>query len=108
MNPIKLDVRGIGDVPSFKNNKMIARGRLITNPKRQKWMEHCIQLIESQLNYAMQTSAGETLTGQQALCWIAQSLPCDDSRSFIPELHITAVDCTKGEEGATITIERIG
>jgi hypothetical protein len=108
MKPIKLDVRGMGDPPSFKNNKMIARGRLITNPKRQKWMEHCIQLIESQLLFAMQTGASETLTAQRVRSWIASNMPASDSRQWVPELHVTSVDCAKGEEGATITIERIG
>jgi hypothetical protein len=104
---IRLDVRGIGDVPAMKNNKMITRGKLITNPKRQKWMEHCIQLIESQLLFAMQTDASGTLTAQQVRSWIASNMPASDSRQWVPKLNVDSSDCDKGEEGATIEIEKL-
>ena len=105
--PIKLEIKGLGHVPSFKNNKMLTRGRLITNPKRQKWMDQCIQLIESQLNFRIPINEDGTLMGQQVLSWIACNVPLDDSRQWIPELHISSRSCDKGEEGATILIERL-
>ena len=107
MPNIKLNVVGLENVPSFKNQKMIARGRLITNPERQKWMERCTQGFVSQLLSVIQTIEGETLTGQQVQSWIACNMPSNDSRQWIPELHITSEQCSKGEEGATIMIERI-
>lgn len=34
-------------------------------------------------------------------------MPEDDSRQFIPSIHIECVEVPKGEEGADIVIERI-
>lgn len=104
---IILELRGSGHVPSFKNNKMIARGRIITNPKRQKWMETCIRSIVSQLRSLCRTIVGETMTEQHQRSWTASSLPEDDCWQWIPELHIIATKCEKGQEGAIITIERL-
>jgi len=100
-------VRWIGPVPAMKNNKMIARGRLITNPKRQKWMEKCIEAFASQLLFGIPIKENETLTAQRVRSWIASNMPAKDSRQWIPQLYVEAVDCAKGEEGATITIDRI-
>jgi hypothetical protein len=36
---LKLSIHGQGHITSFKNSKMICRGRLMTNPKKQKQME---------------------------------------------------------------------
>lgn len=110
MQPIKLNVtvRNLGPVPSFKNNKMICRGRLITNPKRQKWMEQCIRSIESQLLCDIPTTEEGTLTGQRRLSWIACNMPLDDSRQWIPEIVIKSYTCDKGWDGFSMEIEQIG
>jgi len=44
-----------GNIVSFKNSKMIARGRLITDPEKQKRMESYTQAIVSQLSSEFQT-----------------------------------------------------
>lgn len=104
---IELAIRNQGHVPSFKNNKMIARGRLITAPQKQKWMNRCIQSFESQLFCGSATIEGGMLTGQQLQSLIALFMPQDDSRQWIPELHILSEDVDKGSEGAIVIIEPI-
>lgn len=97
-------VTGIGPVPSFKNKKMLAHGRLITDPKRQKWMDRCIQSFESQLRSAIQTSAGGTLMGRSLRSLIAWSRQFDDSRQWIPKQSAEAED---GPDSACLTIEQL-
>lgn len=104
---IRLEIRQLGHVPSMKNNKMLTRGRLITNPQRQRWMDLATQSIESQLFSAIRINGEETLTGQELRSLIAWSKQFDDARTWVPSLHIESSDCDKGEEGAEIIIERL-
>lgn len=104
MPTIKLVVKGIGHAPSFKNNKMLTRGMLITNPKNQKWMKKAAASIVSQLTSLYQTEEIETRTGQSLQEWIVSSLPLDDSLAW------TGVPCgnwrrvKKESEGLEIKI----
>lgn len=102
---IRLSIRGQGHCPSFKNSKVLARGRMFTKPEYQEWMEKAILAMAYQLRSIAQTSATGTLTEPQLRSWIASSLPLDDSRHWIPKLTVEAVDCEKGMEGADIVIE---
>lgn len=102
---IKLVVQGISSVPSFKNSKMIARGRLITDPKKQAWMEKCIQSFVSQLRSEFQTRGIATTTGPIPLSKIALLLPLDDSRKWIPRHCVSSRQVSKGSEGAELVIE---
>lgn len=105
---IVLSVKQQGHVPSFKNKKRVTKKfGLITHPKIKRWMEQCIQSFESQLFIESRTIAGVILTGPPPLSLIASSLPLDDSRQWIPELHIYCEEVKPGEEGATIIIEKI-
>jgi len=104
---IVLAVKNQGHVPSFKNCKRVVRNRLITRPDVKKWMERCIQSFESQLFCESQTTELVTLTGPQAPYSIASCIPLDDSRQWIPELHVLCQEVNKGEEGATIIIEQL-
>lgn len=102
-NSVVLGVQG--HVPAFKNSKMIVRGnRLITKPEYKKWMENCIQSFVSQLIFSIKTIEGEIPKAQQVHSWIASSIPEDDCWQCIPEIVIKA---TRGNAGATITIERL-
>lgn len=103
---IELEIKGLGHVPSFKNSKMLTRGRLITDPKKQRWMERAIRLIASQWRYASLIVGGATSTGRSRRS-LTVLLPQDDSWQWIPEIHCRAARVGKGEEGAKITIERI-
>ena len=105
---ITLAVRQQGHVPSFENKKRVTRqGGLITDPKTKAWMERCILGFESQLFCGSATIGGGMPTGLQQRFLIASSLPLDDSRQFIPELHVYCEEVAKGEEGAIIIIEKL-
>lgn len=104
MTPILLVVSGMGHVPSFKNNKLLTRGRLITNPRNQAWMEAVADAFASQLLCWFQTTGIEILTEQQALSSIATLVPLDDSLAWIGELSVNWRHVPKGMEGAEIVI----
>lgn len=100
-------IQGVGNIPSFKNSKMVARGRLITDPKKQKLMQQIIQDLQSTLTSAFRTIGEGTATGQSLPCLTAlcaHSTDFDDSRQWIPKLSVEGRKCNDGEEGATITI----
>ena len=103
---IRLVVRGLGAVISFKNTKMLTKGKLITDPKKQEWMRRCVQSFVSQFISLCQTDD----SGIYPEClkqYAIASLPLDDNWQ---ELEIGRASCAlteKGNEGATIIIERI-
>lgn len=97
-------VVGLGPVPSFKNKKLLTRGRLITKPERQEWMEKCIQSFESQLRSAIQTRGDGTLMEQSLRSLIVWSRQFDDSRQWIPKQVAEAED---GPDSACVTIEQL-
>lgn len=95
------------EIPSFKNSKMIARGRLITDPRKQEVMEQITTAFEFQLLCAIPHCVTQTLTEQQRLSLIASYLPLDDSRKWISELCVRWLQVPKGKEGALVRIERV-
>jgi hypothetical protein len=101
-----LVVQGQGHVPAMKNKKRIFNGRLVTDPKCQRWMQACMSSFASQLHSAFRTSEGATSTVPWQLYAIA-SLPPDDNWKVMPEIMIRAEKVEKGEEGALIHIEKI-
>lgn len=114
-SPLVLEIRG--DIPSFKNQKMILtklpngrplrRPLLITKPEFQKRMREIEDSFVLQLLSAFRTSDGKTLTGRLLRSAIALSVPADDCWTWLPEIRIRAELCAKGQEGATITLERL-
>lgn len=104
---IELRVRGLGHVPSFKNNKMLTRGRLITDPQNQKWIERCIRDLESQLRFMYRTKRDVTETEPPRLCLTHWSNQFDDSVQWIPQISINTFRVPKGSEGATVILEEI-
>jgi hypothetical protein len=109
---ITLTIQGCENVVSFKNSKLICapKGRrpmLITDPKKQKKMDRYIGLIESQLHSLYQTSETGMATGCSLASWIQSCVPLDDSRKWIPELHVYFKEVPKGDEGAVILIEKL-
>lgn len=108
MEKLTLGIRGCGNIVSFKNSKMMARGRLITDPRKQKAMDSYISALESALYSAYQTYVTETQTECSLASWIASCVPADDSWKHIPKSD--GWDCIvvpSGEEGADLIIERI-
>lgn len=94
-------------IPSKKNSKLIAHGKLITKPEYQKLLKMMEASIESQLRSCSQTAVGETSTEEQRLSWIASSTPADDCWTKVSQLAISGKLTTPGNEGCLITIERI-
>lgn len=107
MPPIRLVIQGQGHVPSFKNGKMLARGRLITHPKKQAWMEKAAASIASQLISLYQTAEAETPTGVSLQSWIQSSMPLDDSLDWIGVPCGSWRTVKKGSEGAEVIIEKL-
>ncbi len=109
---IELQVKGMGHVPSFKNNKRSIRLKngstmIVTDQKTKKWMQRCIRSFVSQLSAPWRTTEDGTLTAPPPLSLIASSLPLDDSRQWISCLIVGDKQVRKGDEGATITVEEI-
>ena len=103
---IVLGVKGLGHIPAFKNKKRIMRGRLITDPRAQKWMKECVSSFTSQLRRMFQTGDDATSTG----CWqrsAIASLPSDDNWQQMSRLTISVKEVPKGEEGGTVTLTKI-
>ena len=99
-------IRGLGNVPAFKNKKIIAGKRLITAPKARRWMEQATQAMYSKLSSYFQTTEDETSTvrwQQSAMSW----LPSDDNWKEIPMIKAKVRRVKKGEEGCIITLTKI-
>lgn len=107
MKIVSLSVKGIGHVPSFKNNKMLTRGRLITDPKKQKWMAKCTKDIESQLLCWYLTEETGTVTECTLHSKTVSSLPLDDCLAWIGSHSVSWRRVNKGEEGAVVEVETI-
>ena len=111
--PIRLEIKMMGHVPSFKNSKQMITGRggrrpmLITKPERQKWMKDATASLESQLRSELAMRGIATTTGLTQLSKIASLLPLDDSRKWIPSHSVSTRLVSKGEEGASIVINKI-
>ncbi len=112
--PVVLEVVGI--VPSFKTQKTAAMqrsrktgkwfARPLTKPEHKKWMAETVRSFVSQLRSDTTTGGGGTTTADTRHCWTVL-LPQDDCWTQVPETALTAELCKPGQEGATITIERI-
>lgn len=104
---VLLMLQGIGHVPSFKNTKMLTKGKLITSPKKQEWMRKAQAIIESQLLSAYPTTASGTATAAKLRSWIASSVPENDSCKCLTACSWRFTNAPKGREGALILIERL-
>ncbi len=110
--PLRLEIRGFGHPPSFKNSKSIYRRRdgkpfIATGKKGKAWMAQATASIASQLQSAALTACGATSTEEQRRYWIALSMPLDDCRQIIREIIIKTEDVEPGQEGADIVIEKL-
>jgi hypothetical protein len=102
---LRLEIKGLGHCPSFKNNKMLTRGQLITAPKKQQWMNRATRSLESQLLSAIRMTVAEMPMALSPQFWMCLSGRFDDSVQWIPEICVKAEKCAKGDEGALIVIE---
>lgn len=109
---IRLEIKGLEHVPSFKNKKTIYRRSdgtpfIATGKKKKQWMDSVITVLASQLWSAARTALGETSTVAHQRSWIASFVPSDDARQIIRRIVIETVDVEPGQEGADIVIERL-
>lgn len=102
---VLLMLQGIGHVPSFKNTKMLTRGKLITSPQKQRWMRKAQVIIESQLLSAYPTAEKGTVTAEKLRSWIASSVPANDSCRYLTACSWRFTSAPKGREAALILIE---
>jgi hypothetical protein len=116
---LTLEIRGLGPVVSFKNQKVLItknpktkqpldRPMLVTKGEYKKQMRKIVDAFVSQLLCASQTINGGTGTARLRQSLIASLLPEDDSLTDCPELHVYVEYVEPGEEGALIEIQRIG
>jgi len=106
--PVKLSVRGLGNVPSFKNSKVIRtkpKPSLTTKPQIKEWMDRAAASIESQLISLYQIAEAETPTGQSLQSWILSSLPLDDDLVWVGVTCGSWRRVKPGEEGFELIIE---
>ena len=110
--PIVLTLRGLGHVPSFKNQKRAildsqsGQMRTVTEKKTAAWMKMATAHFVFQLLSKYATGGDGTVTAHSLQSLIA-SLPPDDAWQFVPQISITAIKVPPGEEGAEITITKI-
>ena len=107
MGLIKLSIRGLGHVPSFKNMKRASRKGLFTEPRAKRWMQGCADSFALQLLSAYQIEKLAMPTAPSRPCWIALSVPLDDSVKEIVEERIRVEFVEPGQEGADVTIEAV-
>lgn len=118
---IRLEVKGLGHIPSSKNSKMILGLRPVpgkpklwmgtpfigTKTEYKKVMEEMVQSFLSQLISVSQTSLAGIQTTPLTPSSIASLLPENDSWLWIRNHRVSCQKVARGEEGATITIVRI-
>jgi len=108
---LTLQIRGIGNVPSFKNTKKIIRlpnGRpsLITDPKKKRWMNEAVDQLELQLRGAFPINEGETHGEWQKRLRTAWWQLLDDSLFHQLPGNQDVEHVAKGDEGCVITVTR--
>ena len=106
-SPVRLSIHGLGEVVSFKNNKVIAKGRLFTKPKYADWMQKCADSFALQLLSEWLTIGGAMRMGCTRPSWIASVVPLDDSVREIVEFHVRVEKVEHGQEGADVFVERL-
>ena len=104
---IKLTISGVGHIKGLKNNKFLARGRLLTKPESHLQMKKIVRSLELQLLSSFQISENATLLTPKQLLKIVSNVPLDDCWTEVGDINLIAHKVNKGEEGAEIYIERI-
>lgn len=121
MKKIKLLIRGVGNVKSLKNNKLmlLKQGRMITDPKawvQQKMMVDKLERLLLLSVLGMKTDESTISTAQLRLSLTASPeraaelltlLPADDEYLTIPELHLHGEYAGKGGGFVEITVEQL-
>lgn len=109
---MKLVVQGLGEVPSFKNRKVIGRDRkgrpmLFTKDEVKERMELLTKAIEYQLRSSLLIDETGTVMECIPQSRIVSSLPLDDSLNWIGSHSVSWRRVRNGEEGFEIVIEPV-
>lgn len=110
-NSLRIDVCGLV-VPSFKNRKRVGINKKTKRPMLfvRKDVGERMETIKNALVFAL-LSASQTgddmIPTAAALPSLIASLPRDDDWKILRSLSILSEHCEPGEEGFTITIERL-
>lgn len=102
--PVTLRFRG-SHCPSFKNSKLLTRGKLITKPEYQRIMQEITHAFESGLRSATLIADIETWTEGCHVVSTVWLQRFDDSRQWLPSLSVTGLEVEKGQEGCDLTLE---
>ena len=77
----------------------------VTTNEHREWMNQCVESFVSQLLSATQaTDPDQTPTVRLPLSLIASSVPLDDSRKWITQIHVICIEVDSGDEGADIAV----
>lgn len=112
MPSIKLVVQGLGEVPTFKNRKLIGKTRrgksvLYTKEEVKQRMELLTKAIESQLYSSLLIDETGTVMECIPPSKIVSSLPLDDCLTWIESHSVSLRRVKRGEEGFELTIEPV-
>jgi hypothetical protein len=103
---VRIDVFGLV-VPSFKNAKHSGKsGFVYTDPKIKKRKDQIERLIVSALFSALPINVS-TIQMVASVRSLIASLPRDDDWKILRRQSIDSDPCKPGDEGFTITIERL-
>jgi len=116
MLPLILEIKGVGNIKSLKNNKMVPlRGRtILTKPDAWKQQKKIVDALESQLYSALGISEDMTLMEQRGQFSTVSServeelltcLPDDDNYKVLPDTRKLSVNVPKEDAGAIVYIE---
>ena len=94
-------------MPSFKNSKLLTRGKLITKPAYQTVMKEITRALVSGLRSFILTGDAGILMGLPARylivsCERLQNF--DDNRFWIEHITVEALEVPNGEEGFDLTL----
>jgi len=92
-----------GWIPAKKNNKLLCRGRLITQPKYQQRIAEIVDQLKSQCASSGPPAAAAISPTPPKPSWM-RWLPRDDCWTKVP---IVVISGELGEERCEITIETI-
>jgi hypothetical protein len=110
--PLLLTIRNLGPVPTKKNSKQISRNRrtgkpfIRTDDDIKAWTDAAILLLLSELNSAYRAAVAMG-TAACPHCWIASSVPENDSAKHIRAGSFHIIDVPEGQEGAVIDVRPI-
>lgn len=116
--PLRLSIRGLGPVPSFKNGKCIGglmrqpdgtwKGNptLRTKPESKKWMDQAVNAIASMLSSESATRGFGT-TPECLKRFATCLLPLDDGWQDLEIGSVKTILVEKGEEGCDIILEAV-